>query len=202
MHKEQNSIYRRKKYLQGCLSSNSDSALHRDGSMIIDASFHQASKTYSPNNLLLLSLCKTKRTSCSLATEACSGFCCAIGSNRYHSIYNNSLNPFRNNPYACGCGFFCHGLVSGICKQNQNEFLWVLMSIHQLLNINIHVCTSETCYPMLFYCLMADVSDSISTTALSVTAEPRRKGPTLPLTWRWAGSRRDDAIYSGQVHDH
>ena len=61
------------------------------------------------------------RTSCSLTTEACLGFCCAIGSNRYHSIYNNSLNPFRNNPYTCGCGFFCHGLVSGICKQNQND---------------------------------------------------------------------------------
>ena len=140
MHKEQNSIYRRKKYLQGCLSSNSDSALHRDGSMSIDASFHQASKTYKPNNLLLLSLCKTKRTSCSLATEACSGFCCAIGSNRYHSIYNNSLNPFRNNPYTCVCGFFCNGLVSGICKQNQNVFLWVLISIHQLF---IYVCTLE-----------------------------------------------------------
>ena len=133
MHKEQLVFTGVKNIYKGCLSSNSDSALHCDGSMSIDASFHQASKTYRPNNLLLLSLCKTTRTSCSLATEACSEFCCAIGSNRYHSIYNNSLNPFRNNPYTCVCGFFCNGLVSGICKQNQNEFLWVLTSIHQLL---------------------------------------------------------------------
>ena len=45
-----------------------------------------------------------------------------------------------------------------------------------------YTCTSETCYPMLFYCLMADVSDSISTTALSVTAEPRRKAQHYPMT--------------------
>ena len=56
---------------------------------------------------------------------------------------------------------------------------------------------TETCYPMLFYCLMADVSDNISTTALSVTVEPRRKGTTLPHDAGMVGhgSRRDDAYF-------